>query len=477
MSSISRWPRLSRQLIDGGTELPPARIVHIGLGAFHRAHQAWYTAGAPDRADWGIAAFAGRSDKAADALAPQGGLFTLVERGPLGDRFEHVDSIVGAYGASQVRTLIDLLARPTTALVTLTVTEAGYGLSASGAPDLLAGGLDRDIHALRAASSNDELLLLTPQTTLGRILTGLELRRRTAPAHLLAIVPCDNFPANGERLRQAFMELACDVSPMLGSWLSSGTSFVSTSVDRITPRVDATLSDVVARETGWWDESPVATEPFSDWTLSGEFPAGRPEWEERGALFVSDLEPYELRKLRLLNGAHSLLAYFGQLRGHRTVAEAMSDDACVAAVEAWWEEAIASLPQGIEVRQYRAELRKRFQNVHVEHSLAQIASDGVTKLGLRVAPVATFERRHGRPASAAAASMAAWIATVHREMTTVDSRSEEIGRARSSAFPAQALLELVSPELAGDRTFVRNVTSVATDFAQGVIDPKRFREN
>lgn len=452
MTTLSRANAAARGLVPATP--PPVRIVHLGLGAFHRAHQAWYTARAADAAGWGIAAFTGRSPALAELLAPQDGLYTLVTRGPHGDDFELVGSLAWV-AAGGHPSLVPSLAAPATAVVTLTITEAGYRLDGAGEPDLGDPAVRSDLELLRIAVAPDAVLdAAAPQTALGRLLLGLEARRR-AESPPLAVVSCDNLPDNGGRLGHALLALAESVSPPLARWLPDAVSWVSTSVDRITPRPDPVLTPLVESETGWTDAAPVVTEPFSSWVLSGDFPSGRPAWETAGAAFVDTIAPYETRKLWLLNGAHTLLASLGRLRGHETVAQAMADPGCGQAVERWWDEARRQLPPEVGVDQYLQELRERFRNERIEHRLEQIATDGLTKLRVRMVPVASRERAAGRPASASAEVVAAWIAVVRSLAPVPDSCDREIEQAGGDA---DALLALVSPALASDASFARAVT-------------------
>lgn len=435
-------PRLSRTSFPAPSA--PIRIVHLGLGAFHRAHQAWYTAHARDAAEWGIAAFTGRRPDAAVVLTEQDGLYTLIERGPDGDRDEIVTSLVEAIDGADTARLVELFRLPDLAVVTLTVTEAGYRLDEEGRPDRADAALAADLAALRTATAGDDPLeTLTPVTTLGRLLTGLESRRRSGGGPL-AVVPCDNLPDNGPFLRRGLTEAARDVGGDLAGFLASAVTFVSTSVDRITPGVTEADVDAVNATAERLDRSPVITEPFSDWVLSGDFPAGRPAWEDAGARFVDDIEPWERRKLWLLNGAHTLLALAGPPRGHETVAEAIVDPALRSAVTAFWEEAVRHLPAELETTAYRAALLARFENARIEHRLSQIAQDSSRKLALRIVPVAEAELRAGRSASGCAPVFAAWL----------DSSSPDDGNDPRSRIAA------VSPELAADHGFVRSVTTL-----------------
>ena len=360
---------LSRKAL--ATPAPSVGIVHLGVGAFHRSHQAWYTDMVDDAAEWGIAGFTGRSPEVARLLTPQDGLYTLITRSDRVDEARIVSSLATVTDGADLDRLAGTLAAPATKLVTLTITEPGYSTDSDGVP--------------------------------ARLLRGLDARRR-ADAGPIAVVPCDNLPGNGGRLSEILHELA---SGVLSDWLTESVSFVSTSVDRITPA--ATAADRATAEvlTGWEDAAPVVTEPFHNWILSGDFPAGRPVWERAGAQFVDDIEPFERRKLWLLNGAHSTLAYLGLHRGHRTVTEAIDDPVCRAAVQALWEKAGRHLP-GIDVPGYCAQLLTRWENPRIEHQLAQIALDGTEKMRVRVVPVALLELAAGRAASACAAAISAW---------------------------------------------------------------------
>ena len=433
-------PRLNRALRPSAKA--PVRIVHLGLGAFHRSHQAWYTHQAGDAADWGIAAFTGRRPDAAVALAEQDGLYTVVERGDTGDSFATVSSIVEAVDGADVGRLAALVAAPATAVITLTITEAAYRLRADGSLDTAAADVAADLALLASGDGH-------PTTPLGRLVLALAARR-AAGAGPLAVVCCDNLSNNGTVAHNAVVGMAGAWDAGLAAWIEANTSFVSTSVDRITPRTTGADLEAVQAGCGYRDSSPVVAEPFTNWVLSGDFPAGRPRWEDAGAVFVADIEPYENRKLWLLNGAHSLLAYAGPLRGHTTVAEALADPLCLDAVERFWDEAEANLPAGeLGIPAYRAALLDRFSNARIAHHLAQIAMDGSTKLRMRAVPVLQAERAQGRTGAAAALMIAAWMDHCTAADELHDPLAAEIAAANalSAAERTRALLALVSPDL------------------------------
>jgi fructuronate reductase len=226
----------------------------------------------------------------------------------------------------------------------------------------------------------------------------------------LAIVSCDNLHANGNMLRERVLAEAEALDAEATGWIHSEISFVNTSVDRITPRITDTDRELVVRELGFTDVSPVVTEPFSDWILSGEFPAGRPAWESAGARFVTDIEPFELRKLWILNGAHSLLAFLGLLRGHETVLDAVGDAELVQAMEEFWDLAQRHLPSAgeLDLGNYRRETHARFANARMGYPLAQIAGDGRDKLRQRVVPVIEAALDAGESAEPALRVVRAW---------------------------------------------------------------------
>ena len=448
----------------------PVRIVHLGLGAFHRSHQAWYTEHAGDAAEWGIAAFTGRRPDAAEALSAQDCLYTLVERSAGGDSFEVIGSIVEAVDGADTARLCELVAAAQTAVVTLTITEAAYGLAADGTFDADAPGVADDLRALSAAASGGAG---APGTPLGRLVLALA-RRRDSGAGPLAVVSCDNLPANGEVARRAVLGMASAWGADLVEWIGENVSFVSTSVDRITPRTTDEDIAEVAERCGYRDNSPVVAEPFRNWVLSGDFPAGRPRWEDAGAVVVDDIEPYENRKLWLLNGAHSMLAYAGQLRGHATVAEALADPACRKAVEDFWDEAARHLPEGeLEIPQYRQALLERFGNARIAHRLAQIAADATTKLRMRAVPTLAAERAAGRSGAGSALMIAAWIDYAGAIGGFQDPLASAVHAANELADNdrVEALLRLVSAGLAEDPGIVSLVRGLCGTFTANTAAP------
>jgi fructuronate reductase len=289
------------------------------------------------------------------------------------------------------------------AIVTLTVTEAGYARGADGGLDVTRDDIQADVAVLREEPGSPV------RTPLGRLVAGL-LARRDAQVGPITVVPCDNLPENGAVASRVVGDLADLVDPTLRDWIDDRVSWITTMVDRITPRTTPADRETVRSATGVADAAPVVTEPFSEWVLSGDFVAGSPGWEEVGARLVADIAPFEERKLWLLNGGHSLLAYAGSMRGHETVAEAVTDPTCRGWLEQWWTEASRhlSLPEE-EVSVYRAALLERFANPGIRHLLAQIAADGSQKLPVRILPTLRQQLDSGVVPTGGARVLAAWM--------------------------------------------------------------------
>lgn len=462
MSEPTADGTLSRRAGHGHAAAPVA-LVHLGLGNFFRAHQAWYTQNAPDASAWGIAAFTGRSAGLAEEMAAQDCLYTLVTRGADGDRFELMSSVSRAHAAAEHAAWLGYLASPDVRAVTITVTEAGY-LRAAG------GGLDRDRPEVRADAAALRADPTAPvRSAPARLLAGLAARRHSEGGPL-SIIPCDNLPGNGPVVAGVVTDLAEMVDPGLLPWLTEQVSYVTTMVDRITPAPTAEDLRTVADATGVHDRAPVVTEPFTEWVLSGDFVAGRPGWEHGGATFADDIAPFEERKLWLLNGGHSLLAYAASIRGHPTVSDAVADDTCRSWLEQWWDEASRhlSLPMA-DISAYRDALLERFANPRIRHRLDQIAADGSQKLPVRILPVLRLERMKGRVPQGACRVLAAWVCHLRGVGAPVtDARSDEfVSLAAGSLSDAvRQILAGLDPAVGDDDDVVAEVLAAAEELSR-----------
>jgi fructuronate reductase len=416
----------------------PARhghgIVHLGIGAFHRAHQACYTDAALAAAggDWRIVGASLRSVELADALNPQNGLYTLIERGASDLRARVIGSIKRVIAAS--REPADLMASlidPRTRIVTLTVTEKAYGI------DRAAMTVDLR-HPVVAA---DLQTPANPSGVLG-LLTEALRRRRLEKIESFTVLCCDNLPDNGEFVRQGVIDFARRFDPALSDWIAEKVSFPSSMVDRITPASTEETRKDALRLTGRVDLAPVETEPFTQWVIDDHFPGGRPAWEAGGALFVDNVRPYEAMKLRMLNGAHSMLAYAGFLSGRRYVRDTVGPAGFSSLIERHFKAAASTLPglPGIDLSAYARELLARFANPAIAHETYQIAMDGTEKLPQRIFAPALEALEKGSDARPFAFAVAAWMRYCIGRLddgtrfSLRDPREEEIGRLLSGAM-------------------------------------------
>lgn len=404
-----------------GRPKAPVRIVHLGLGYFFRAHTTWYTEHASDADQWGIAAFSGRSATHVAALEDQDCLYTLVQQS--GEpSYEVISSISAVHPGNDLDALRGYFASPDVQIVTTTITEAGYVRNNAGGLDTENASVKADIDSLKADPEGGAVT-----TAPGKLVAGL-LARRAADAGPITFVPCDNVVDNGPMTERVVTDLVAAVDPSLTEWLDENVSFVTTMVDRITPHT--TEADVAAAQavTGVADPAMVVTEPFSEWVLEGEFAGERPRWEDQGANFVDNIRPFEHRKLWLLNGSHSLMAYAGPILGVETVGDAIVHPVLRGWVDEWWDLAGKHLPlSDDDVQSYRGALVERFTNPAIRHLLKQISPDGSQKIPIRFVPALKAELAAGGMPSAATRAIAAWVLHLRGRGNPVnDFRGDEV---------------------------------------------------
>lgn len=389
-------------------------IVHLGLGAFQRAHQAVFVDDCLNAGEtgWGIVGASLRSADTRDALQPQDGLFTLSVVDGSGEKLRVIGSILSALVAPEnPAALLDALTDPGVKIVTLTVTEKAYLRDASGALD----GRHPDIVWDLANPAS-------PKTVHGFLIEAIA-RRRAAGTAPFTVLSCDNLPANGVTLKRLLVAFAKLRDPELGGFVEKDIAFPSSMVDRIVPATTDEDRRRISDKLGATDVWPVTTEPFLQWVIEDDFPSGRPDWERFGVEMVKDVAPFEDMKLRLLNGSHSSIAYLGLLMDKATVSEAFAEPLIRKFVSRLWGEAIPSLPEGVGLKPeaYTGELTKRYDNPALKHRTAQIANDGSQKLPQRI--VATALERVGAGGSARHLMMApaAWIAACEARGGTLPS--------------------------------------------------------
>jgi fructuronate reductase len=434
--------RLSERTLDRGSAqlLRPAyrrsatRIgtVHFGPGAFHRAHQAFYfdrlLESDPARA---ICAVSLKTASLRDALAPQDGLYTLLE-------LEAAPTlrVIGAIrellvAAESPAAVSSRLCNPDTSVVTMTVTEKGYCLDGRGELDFAHPDIAHDLRHRE-----------TPRSLIGWLVRGLELRRARGIAPYLLIC-CDNLPDNGAKLRRAVSAFAGRYDAALAAWIEGTARFPRTMVDSITPATDQALRERVAQASGLEDAWPVQRERFVQWVLEEvDFPA-QPDWTSVGITVSRDVTAYERAKLRLLNGAHSSLAYLGLLAGLETVSEAMAQPVLRTFIERLMIEDIEptlAMSKPGALGAYRESILRRFENPAMRHQLAQIAWDGSQKLPIRILGTIADALHAGRPLARPMLSIAGWMHFI---------RSRVLGGV-AIVDPLAAELTVLGREVTGD---------------------------
>ncbi|KRR27424.1 mannitol dehydrogenase family protein [Bradyrhizobium retamae] len=404
-----RQPAYDRSLISPG-------IVHLGIGAFHRAHQAVVIDDllAGGATDWGIVGASLRSPATRDALAPQDGLYTLAVRSGAGSDHRIIGSVLAIDVATEKSgQLIARLANPATRIVSLTITEKGYCHTPQ------TGDLDEHhpdiVHDLQNPG--------TPRSAIGHLVAALA-RRRIASAAPFTVLSCDNLSGNGQTVGRIVTQFAALRSRNLAKWIEAEVAFPSTMVDRIVPETTDLDRAEISSALGMIDAWPIITEPFTQWIVEDRFPAGRPDFAAAGVQLVSDVTPFEHMKLRLLNASHSALAYLGYLAGFETIAATMTDHRFVAFARQVMQDAAQTLamPAGTDMAAYSASLLQRFSNPALHHRTWQIAMDGSQKLPQRLLATMQDRLRLGLPIDTHALAVAGWM----RYVTGIDERGRAI---------------------------------------------------
>jgi fructuronate reductase len=395
-------PSVAQPRYDRSTQ--KAGCVHFGIGAFHRAHQAVYNDNVMNEGehDWGIIGVSLRSPDVAEQMNPQDGLYTLAVRTGLETNYRLVGSVQKVLLASQDPDgVIEAIASPDTHIITFTITEKGYCRASDGSLDRALAHEGSVYHYLRA---------------------GLSARRARGLCGL-TLLSCDNLATNGAQVRKLFSEYLVLHDPDLLPWVIAKCTFPSSMVDRIVPATTQADRDTAAKALGMADAALVGTEPFSQWIIEDDFAGTRPAWEKVGATIVSDVAPFEMAKLRMLNGAHSALAYIGLRAGHTFVHEAVSDSTIRPVIEQLMRvEAAATIETapGQDLDAYATALLARFDNKALNHRLSQIAMDGSQKIPQRWLETLAWHRQKGLPCPAIEAGLAAWFHHIQGHSGPVD---------------------------------------------------------
>jgi fructuronate reductase len=402
-------PRYDRSIVTPG-------IVHLGIGAFHRAHMAAYVDDLlAENPGWGIIGASLRRPDTRDALAPQDFLYTLAIRDAQGTKCRVIGSILDVLDANTQRSqLIETMADPKIRIVSLTVTEKGY------CHDPATGELDEKHPDIVHDLAHPDAPISAP----GIIVAALALRQQRGLVPF-TVMSCDNLPSNGKTAGRIVRRLAeiWGHNTKLTEYVQS-VSFPSTMVDRIVPATAADDGKIVKEISGLDDEWPIMTEPFTQWVIEDDFPAGRPPFEQVGAQLVEDVEPFELMKLRMLNGSHSTMAYLGYLSGYQYVNEAIADAGIHKLIHGLMtEEAMPTLPMERPVLEaYRDQLLARFANPALKHRTWQIAMDGTQKLPQRLLGTIRDRLEKGQSIQRLTLGVAAWM----RYVTGIDEQGRPI---------------------------------------------------
>lgn len=438
-------PHVVRPGYDRGEQ--KCGIVHFGIGAFHRAHQAVYTddaMAAGDR-DWGILGVSLRSADVRDQMEPQDGLYTVAQRSSAGAAVRLIGAVRQVLVAPEnPQAVIDALASPDIHVVTFTITEKGYCRSPDGTLDVGAADVAHDL----SGAAN-------PRTIYGFLARALA-PRRAGGLPGLSLVSCDNLADNGALLAALLDDFLGRIDSRLANWTRTHCACPSTMVDRIVPATTPADRDALAAEIGLDDAAAVVTEPFRQWVIEDRFAGPRPRWEAGGAQLVADVRAYETAKLRMLNGAHSALAYLGLHGGHDFVHQTIADPAIRPLIERLMRhEAAMTLDpaEGLDPDAYADALLDRFANSALPHRLAQIAMDGSQKIPQRWLKPLAINRAAGRECPATLAALAAWIAHIRGDARAVDDPMA----AELAALWRKAGAEGIAPALFGtDGLFAAN---------------------
>ncbi|PTC06435.1 fructuronate reductase [Vibrio mediterranei] len=396
-----------------------SRIVHLGFGAFHRAHQGLFTdeVARKSQSDWGICEvnlFGG--EELITSLRAQDHLYSVAEKGALSTDVKVIGSVTESLHPSLdgIDAVIEKMAEPQIAIVSMTITEKGY------CADPATGRLDKNNPLVIADLENPS----SPKSALGYIVQALKVRRERGLSPF-TVMSCDNVQENGHVAKAAILEFAKLLDAELGAWIEANVTFPCTMVDRIVPAATEETLHEITELLGVEDPCGIACEPFRQWVIEDNFVAGRPDWNIAGAEFVADVVPYEEMKLRMLNGSHSFLAYLGYLGGYAHISDTMTDAGYRKAAFDMMMLAQApslKMPEGTDLEAYAKLLIDRFTNPSLKHKTWQIAMDGSQKIPQRMGGSLKFHLDQGSEFKWLAAGIAGWM----RYVSGIDEQGNEI---------------------------------------------------
>ncbi|MCC8421505.1 fructuronate reductase [Photorhabdus thracensis] len=466
ISPVASFPAYDRQKLV-------TRIVHLGCGAFHRAHQAVFTHHMLEKtgSNWGIcevSLFSGQT--LIQQLKDQDCLCTIAEKGAEQTELKIIGSMIDALHPGLVgqQGILETMAQPQVAIISLTITEKGY------CTDAASGKLDVN----NALIQQDLVNPTAPKSAIGYLVEALRLRYKRGLSPL-TVMSCDNVRENGKVTREAVIGFARLRDKKLAQWIERNVTFPCTMVDRIVPAATPESLEEIAEQLGVYDPCAIACEPFRQWVIEDNFVSGRPNWDVAGAQFVKDVLPFETMKLRMLNGSHSFLAYLGYLGGYAHIADAMMNpDYRQAVLDLMLKEQAPTLtmPAGTDLFQYAHRLIERFSNSRLKHQTWQIAMDGSQKLPQRMLDSVTYHLANGSDYWHLALGIAGWMRYISgkdEQGELIDIRDPLVDQFKSiyrqhrlSVDVVPALLAVFGNPLSDNPHFVR----VVSDAYQQLLD-------
>ncbi|MGB7837766.1 MAG: mannitol dehydrogenase family protein, partial [Terrimicrobiaceae bacterium] len=446
-------------------------MMHVGVGGFHRAHQALYTDDLLNQGEdsqWGFCGVGllKHDARIRDVMQSQDCLYTLVERSLAGDTARVIGSIVNfSFAPDDSQKVIEQMASPATRILSLTITEGGYYISSTGELDAQHPDLQRDL-----ANPHE------PSCAFGYILEALD-RRRIRGLAPFTVMSCDNIQSNGEVAKKMLMAFAELRDPQLKNWMAENCLFPNSMVDRITPATTDEHRSLVKDKFGIDDGWPVMTESFKQWVIEDHFVQGRPKWELVGAQMTSDVLPYEKMKLRLLNASHQALCYIGMLLGYQLVHETMEDSDIRKLVEKMMDDEVTPIlseVSGVDLTEYKKTLIERFANPAIRDQLSRIGIYGSSGIPKFVLPTVEEQLKRGGPIKLLSFTVASWFRYLDgldesgKEMPMLDPMAPKLReRAKAAGKDARQLLgmrEVFSEELANASAFANQVSDTLDSF-------------
>ena len=424
MMKLNRKSLSNSEYIDSNTSsIPGVGIVHLGFGAFHKAHQAWLTdlVIKEQGGDWKIVGVNnwGAANKSISETgveteyAQQDNLFSIIENDNQNSKVSVVESVESVFFSNQVKAIMTYLTAETTKIVTLTITEKGYcHLPSTGKLNLQHPLIKHDLKNINS-----------PQTAIGFIVAALQIRMVNGIKPFTPL-SCDNLPENGNILREIVLDFSRELNFELYQWIVNNVTFPCTMVDRIVPKVTESDKNIIEEKLHLRDECGVITEPFCQWVIEDNFCNTRPNWDKTSAnniIFTDNVQPFEEMKLRLLNGSHSIIAYLGFLSDYKTVSDAMEDKSFKLFIRSVMDDEITptlSKVEGVDIKEYKSLLIQRFENTSLNHKTSQIATDGSQKIPQRWLSSIQYSIGNNLKTPGLNLAIAAWILYTRGETLT-----------------------------------------------------------